>query len=191
MLLISCLRLGQPEFKGPHPPQHLAPLSWSQPALAAHIRPALHPRLWDCRGNCLWWVCLSRMSPDADDGTVSSYNIITKNIKWLSSGWHWSAVCGFNVVADWSLSSGQWRQNGQTAITDASLTITVKHLFRWLEAFFLLSLMSIYRFSQSLHLHLYMPAGLAFMAGITSIIYYHNIETSNFPKLLLGTVFLV
>lgn len=35
-----------------------------------------------------------------------------------------------------------------------------------------------------------MPAGLAFMAGITSIIYYHNIETSNFPKLLLGTVFL-
>ena len=34
-----------------------------------------------------------------------------------------------------------------------------------------------------------MPAALAFMAGITSIIYYHNIETSNFPKLLLGTVF--
>ncbi|KAM8862150.1 ATP-binding cassette sub-family C member 8 isoform 4-T4 [Synchiropus picturatus] len=31
-----------------------------------------------------------------------------------------------------------------------------------------------------------MPAGLAFMAGITSIIYYHNIETSNFPKLLLA-----
>lgn len=51
--------------------------------------------------------------------------------------------------------------------------------------------MYIYRFSQSLHLHLYMPAGLAFMAGITSIIYYHNIETSNFPKLLLGTVFLI
>lgn len=46
------------------------------------------------------------------------------------------------------------------------------------------------RFSQSLHLHLYMPAGLAFMAGITSIIYYHNIETSNFPKLLLGKVLL-
>lgn len=44
------------------------------------------------------------------------------------------------------------------------------------------------RFSRSLHLHLYMPAALAFMAGITSIIYYHNIETSNFPKLLLGTV---
>lgn len=46
-----------------------------------------------------------------------------------------------------------------------------------------------FRFSQSLHLHLYMPAALAFMAGITSIIYYHNIETSNFPKLLLGAVF--
>ncbi|XP_034032798.1 ATP-binding cassette sub-family C member 8 isoform X2 [Thalassophryne amazonica] len=31
-----------------------------------------------------------------------------------------------------------------------------------------------------------MPAGLAFLAAITSIIYYHNIETSNFPKLLLA-----
>ncbi|XP_035251927.1 ATP-binding cassette sub-family C member 8 isoform X2 [Anguilla anguilla] len=41
-------------------------------------------------------------------------------------------------------------------------------------------------FTQSHHLHLYMPAGLAFMAAITSIIYYHNIETSNFPKLLLA-----
>lgn len=47
------------------------------------------------------------------------------------------------------------------------------------------------RFSQSHHLHLYMPAALAFMAGITSIIYYHNIETSNFPKLLLGTVLII
>ncbi|KAJ8249104.1 hypothetical protein GJAV_G00231210 [Gymnothorax javanicus] len=41
-------------------------------------------------------------------------------------------------------------------------------------------------FTQSPHLHLYMPAGLAFMAAMTSIIYYHNIETSNFPKLLLA-----
>ena len=49
-------RLGQPEFEGPHPSQHLAPLSWSQPALAAHLRPALHPRLWDRRGHRLWWV---------------------------------------------------------------------------------------------------------------------------------------
>lgn len=53
---------------------------------------------------------------------------------------------------------------------------------------FFLYLMFICRFSQSLHLHLYMPAALAFMAGITSIVYYHNIETSNFPKLLLGIV---
>ncbi|XP_073669407.1 ATP-binding cassette sub-family C member 8 isoform X4 [Paramisgurnus dabryanus] len=30
-----------------------------------------------------------------------------------------------------------------------------------------------------------MPSCLAFMAAITSIVYYHNIETSNFPKLLL------
>ncbi|XP_073798166.1 ATP-binding cassette sub-family C member 8 isoform X2 [Danio rerio] len=40
-------------------------------------------------------------------------------------------------------------------------------------------------FNQSVHLHLYMPSCLAFMAAITSIIYYHNIETSNFPKLLI------
>ncbi len=42
------------------------------------------------------------------------------------------------------------------------------------------------RFNQSVHLHLYMPSCLAFMAAITSIIYYHNIETSNFPKLLIS-----
>lgn len=32
-----------------------------------------------------------------------------------------------------------------------------------------------------------MPAGMAFLAAITSVVYYHNIETSNFPKLLIGT----
>ncbi|XP_066540491.1 ATP-binding cassette sub-family C member 8 [Hoplias malabaricus] len=31
-----------------------------------------------------------------------------------------------------------------------------------------------------------MPAGLGILAAITSIIYYHNIETSNFPNLLLA-----
>ncbi|XP_058243562.1 ATP-binding cassette sub-family C member 8 [Hemibagrus wyckioides] len=41
-------------------------------------------------------------------------------------------------------------------------------------------------FNQSHHLHLYMPAGLGILAAITSIVYYHNIETSNFPKLLLA-----
>ena len=40
--------------------------------------------------------------------------------------------------------------------------------------------------TESRHLHLYMPAGMAFMAAVTSVIYYHNIETSNFPKLLIG-----
>lgn len=49
-------RLGQPEFKGPHPPQHLAPLPGSQPALAAHLRPALHPRVWDRGRHRLRWV---------------------------------------------------------------------------------------------------------------------------------------
>ncbi|KAG1938666.1 ATP-binding cassette sub-family C [Pimephales promelas] len=41
-------------------------------------------------------------------------------------------------------------------------------------------------FNQSRHLHLYMPAGLGILAAVTSIIYYHNIETSNFPKLLIA-----
>uniref|UniRef100_A0A665UJ40 ATP-binding cassette, sub-family C (CFTR/MRP), member 8 n=1 Tax=Echeneis naucrates TaxID=173247 RepID=A0A665UJ40_ECHNA len=65
------------------------------------------------------------------------------------------------------------------------------HNLRWLLTFVLLFVLVCeiaegIVFSQTLHLHLYMPAGLAFMAGITSIVYYHNIETSNFPKLLLA-----
>ncbi|XP_065812757.1 ATP-binding cassette sub-family C member 8 isoform X3 [Labrus bergylta] len=68
------------------------------------------------------------------------------------------------------------------------------HNLRWLLTFVLLFILVCEiaegivsdGFSKSLHLHLYMPAGLAFMAGITSIIYYHNIETSNFPKLLIA-----
>uniref|UniRef100_A0A6Q2ZBL2 ATP-binding cassette, sub-family C (CFTR/MRP), member 8 n=1 Tax=Esox lucius TaxID=8010 RepID=A0A6Q2ZBL2_ESOLU len=68
------------------------------------------------------------------------------------------------------------------------------HNLRWLLTFILLFVLVFYPSppvppSMSLHLHLYMPAGLAFMAGITSIIYYHNIETSNFPKLLLALLF--
>uniref|UniRef100_A0A673Z5T5 ATP-binding cassette, sub-family C (CFTR/MRP), member 8 n=1 Tax=Salmo trutta TaxID=8032 RepID=A0A673Z5T5_SALTR len=71
------------------------------------------------------------------------------------------------------------------------------HNLRWLLTFVLLFVLVCEiaegvvsdGFTQSLHLHLYMPAGLAFMAGITSIIYYHNIETSNFPKLLLALLF--
>ncbi|XP_008401808.2 ATP-binding cassette sub-family C member 9-like, partial [Poecilia reticulata] len=35
------------------------------------------------------------------------------------------------------------------------------------------------------HLHLFMPAFMGFIAATTSVVYYHNIETSNFPKLLL------
>uniref|UniRef100_A0A8C6Q247 ATP-binding cassette, sub-family C (CFTR/MRP), member 8 n=1 Tax=Nothobranchius furzeri TaxID=105023 RepID=A0A8C6Q247_NOTFU len=66
------------------------------------------------------------------------------------------------------------------------------HNLRWLLTFVLLFILvceiaeGIVSDGQSLHLHLYMPAALAFMAGITSIVYYHNIETSNFPKLLLA-----
>ncbi|XP_061494358.1 ATP-binding cassette sub-family C member 9 isoform X2 [Rhineura floridana] len=39
---------------------------------------------------------------------------------------------------------------------------------------------------QSRHLHLFLPAIMGFVAATTSIVYYHNIETSNFPKLLLA-----
>uniref|UniRef100_A0A8D0LCT4 ATP binding cassette subfamily C member 9 n=1 Tax=Sphenodon punctatus TaxID=8508 RepID=A0A8D0LCT4_SPHPU len=35
-------------------------------------------------------------------------------------------------------------------------------------------------------LHLFLPALMGFVAATTAIIYYHNIETSNFPKLLLA-----
>lgn len=47
-------------------------------------------------------------------------------------------------------------------------------------------LLPLLRVTESRHLHLYMPAGMAFMAAVTSVVYYHNIETSNFPKLLIG-----
>ncbi|KAL2088520.1 hypothetical protein ACEWY4_015419 [Coilia grayii] len=68
------------------------------------------------------------------------------------------------------------------------------HNLRWLLTFILLFVLVCEiaegivsdGFSQSRHLHLYMPPGLAFLAAITSIIYYHNIETSNFPKLLFA-----
>uniref|UniRef100_A0A8D3ABU3 ATP-binding cassette, sub-family C (CFTR/MRP), member 8 n=1 Tax=Scophthalmus maximus TaxID=52904 RepID=A0A8D3ABU3_SCOMX len=69
------------------------------------------------------------------------------------------------------------------------------HNLRWLLTFVLLfilvceiaeGIVSDGYVCQSLHLHLYMPAALAFMSGIASIIYYHNIETSNFPKLLIA-----
>ncbi|XP_031438241.1 ATP-binding cassette sub-family C member 9 isoform X5 [Clupea harengus] len=36
------------------------------------------------------------------------------------------------------------------------------------------------------HLHLFMPAFIGFIAATTSVVYYHNIETANFPKLLLA-----
>uniref|UniRef100_A0AAQ4S9K9 ATP-binding cassette, sub-family C (CFTR/MRP), member 8 n=1 Tax=Gasterosteus aculeatus aculeatus TaxID=481459 RepID=A0AAQ4S9K9_GASAC len=73
------------------------------------------------------------------------------------------------------------------------------HNLRWLLTFVLLFILVCEigegivsdGFSKSPHLHLYMPAGLAFMAGITSIVYYHNIETSNFPKLLLVHLYLI
>ncbi|TRY60504.1 hypothetical protein DNTS_001478, partial [Danionella cerebrum] len=42
---------------------------------------------------------------------------------------------------------------------------------------------------ESNHLHLFMPAFMGFIAATTSVVYYHNIETANFPKLLLALFF--
>ncbi|TTR20087.1 ATP-binding cassette sub-family C member 9 [Bagarius yarrelli] len=39
---------------------------------------------------------------------------------------------------------------------------------------------------KSNHLHLFLPAIMGFIAATTSVVYYHNIETANFPKLLLA-----
>lgn len=46
--------------------------------------------------------------------------------------------------------------------------------------------MDYFRQMESNHLHLFMPALMGFIAATTSVVYYHNIETANFPKLLLG-----
>ncbi|XP_053304504.1 ATP-binding cassette sub-family C member 8 isoform X2 [Spea bombifrons] len=68
------------------------------------------------------------------------------------------------------------------------------HNLRWILTFILLFVLVCEiaegivsdGFSKTHHLHLYMPAVMAFLAAVTSIVYYHNIETSNFPKLLIA-----
>ncbi|XP_067346643.1 ATP-binding cassette sub-family C member 9 isoform X2 [Channa argus] len=67
------------------------------------------------------------------------------------------------------------------------------HDLRWILTFSLL-FVHVCEFAEGIvsnkmmetnHLHLYMPAFMGFVAATTSVVYYHNIETSNFPKLLL------
>ncbi|KAJ3612093.1 hypothetical protein NHX12_020370, partial [Muraenolepis orangiensis] len=67
------------------------------------------------------------------------------------------------------------------------------HNLRWILTFSLL-FVHVCEFAEGIvsnkmmdtnHLHLFMPAFIGFIAGTTSVVYYHNIETSNFPKLLL------
>nr|XP_020468988.1 ATP-binding cassette sub-family C member 9 isoform X2 [Monopterus albus] len=65
------------------------------------------------------------------------------------------------------------------------------HNLRWILTFLLL-FVHVCEFAEGVvsndnrdHLHLYMPAFMGFIAATTSVVYYHNIETSNFPKLLL------
>ncbi|XP_072922218.1 ATP-binding cassette sub-family C member 9-like isoform X4 [Hemitrygon akajei] len=68
------------------------------------------------------------------------------------------------------------------------------HSLRWILTFILLFVlvceiaegMVSDRKMNTRHLHLFMPATMGFIAATTSIVYYHNIETSNFPKLLLA-----
>ncbi|XP_044042040.1 ATP-binding cassette sub-family C member 9 isoform X9 [Siniperca chuatsi] len=68
------------------------------------------------------------------------------------------------------------------------------HNLRWILTFSLLfvhvcefaeGIVSNNRMMETNHLHLFMPAFMGFIAATTSVVYYHNIETSNFPKLLL------
>uniref|UniRef100_A0AAV2IT57 ATP-binding cassette, sub-family C (CFTR/MRP), member 9 n=1 Tax=Knipowitschia caucasica TaxID=637954 RepID=A0AAV2IT57_KNICA len=67
------------------------------------------------------------------------------------------------------------------------------HNMRWILTFSLL-FVHVCEFAEGIvsnkmmttnHLHLFMPAFMGFIAATTSVVYYHNIETSNFPKLLL------
>ncbi|XP_051911524.1 ATP-binding cassette sub-family C member 9 isoform X2 [Hippocampus zosterae] len=67
------------------------------------------------------------------------------------------------------------------------------HNLRWILTFSLL-FVHVCEFAEGVvsnkmmdtnHLHLFMPAFMGFVAATTSVVYYHNIETSNFPKLLL------
>ncbi|KAK5896209.1 hypothetical protein CgunFtcFv8_009833 [Champsocephalus gunnari] len=68
------------------------------------------------------------------------------------------------------------------------------HNMRWILTFSLL-FVHVCEFAEGIvsdktmltttHLHLFLPAFMGFIAATTSVVYYHNIETSNFPKLLL------
>ncbi|KAF7652930.1 hypothetical protein LDENG_00089660 [Lucifuga dentata] len=67
------------------------------------------------------------------------------------------------------------------------------HNLRWILTFSLL-FVHVCEFAEGIvsnnmmetnHLHLFVPAFMGFVAATTSVVYYHNIETSNFPKLLL------
>ncbi|XP_072309924.1 ATP-binding cassette sub-family C member 9 [Eucyclogobius newberryi] len=67
------------------------------------------------------------------------------------------------------------------------------HNMRWILTFSLL-FVHVCEFAEGIvsnmmmmtnHLHLFVPAFMGFIAATTSVVYYHNIETSNFPKLLL------
>uniref|UniRef100_A0A3B4ECM0 ATP-binding cassette, sub-family C (CFTR/MRP), member 9 n=1 Tax=Pygocentrus nattereri TaxID=42514 RepID=A0A3B4ECM0_PYGNA len=70
------------------------------------------------------------------------------------------------------------------------------HNLRWILTFTLLFVhvceiaegivSNTYALPHSNHLHLFLPAFMGFIAATTSVVYYHNIETANFPKLLLA-----
>ncbi|EGW12081.1 ATP-binding cassette transporter sub-family C member 8, partial [Cricetulus griseus] len=94
-----------------------------------------------------------------------------------------------------SILESRWgRQRSQVHIHHSTWLHFPGHNLRWILTFILLFVLVCEiaegilsdGVTESRHLHLYMPAGMAFLAAVTSVVYYHNIETSNFPKLLIA-----
>nr|XP_023406582.1 ATP-binding cassette sub-family C member 8 isoform X4 [Loxodonta africana] len=93
-----------------------------------------------------------------------------------------------------SLPAGWGSQSSKVHIHHSTWLHFPGHNLRWILTFMLLFVLVCEiaegilsdGVTESRHLHLYMPAGMAFMAAVTSVVYYHNIETSNFPKLLIA-----
>ncbi|GAB1291415.1 ATP-binding cassette sub-family C member 9 [Apodemus speciosus] len=111
---------------------------------------------------------------------------------WTHSTWSLTSSCCSSPFQYCSLDGGVKAQKCKFITTRGF--ISPDTTLRWILTFALLFVHvceiaeGIVSDSQrtSRHLHLFMPAVMGFVATTTSIVYYHNIETSNFPKLLLA-----
>lgn len=83
--------------------------------------------------------------------------------------------------------SNTWANIHTAAHPIRSYSKWLMHFKTWMFCVWLTHL----RQMESNHLHLFMPALMGFIAATTSVVYYHNIETANFPKLLLGKSLIV